>query len=204
MFVGLFAFLLTGCLETYTGLYALSLDAKSPEQVEEKYGKGKDIYVEKNRYIYEDKLIKISFPQPTRDISFSIENKIDRSIKIIWDGAAYIDEYNSSHRVMHSGVKFISRDQPQAPSVIVAGAILEELAYPADYAYYESGKYGGWRQNPILPTQKTFIETVAGFTDKVENFSGKTIGILLPLEIETTIYEYTFLFKIISARVAKY
>ena len=199
--VGVCTFLLTGCIGGYTGHYSFSLEkVERPKETRQRYGEKENIFIEENRYVYEDNLLKILFFPTARQISFSIKNKTDHSIKIIWDEAAYIDEDNSSHRVMHSGVKFMSRDQPQAPSVVVAGGTLEDMVYPTDYAYYS----GGWKQNPLLPTEKAFAEEVAEFTRRVKDLWGKRIGILLPLQIEGVINEYTFMFKITNAWVRDY
>lgn len=203
--VGVCTFLLMGCIGGYTGHYSFSLEKVGrPKETRQRYGEKENIFIEENKDAYEDNLFKILFFPTARQIDFSIKNKTDHSIKIIWDEAAYIDEDNSSHRVMHSGIKFISRDQPQAPSVVVAGGTLEDLVYPTDYAYFVSGKYGGWKQNPLLPTKKAFAEEVAEFTRRVKDLWGKRIGILLPLQIEGVTNEYTFIFKITNASVIDY
>lgn len=202
--IGVCTLLLTGCIGEYTGHYIFSLEkVVRPKETKQRYGEKENIFTEKNRYVYEDKLLKIFLLPTVREIDFSIKNKTDHSIKIIWDEAAYIDENNSSHRVMHSGIKFVSRNQPQAPSVVVAGGTLEDMVYPTDYAYFVSGRYGGWKQNPLLPTEKAFTETVAEFTRRVEDLWGKRIGVLLPLQIEGVTNEYTFIFKITNAWVEK-
>jgi len=165
--------------------YTFSLGkVEKSKEAKQKYGQG-SIFMEKEILGFEDSLIKISFGLSAVRINFSIYNKISNSIKIIWDEAAYIDENNLSHRIIHSGVKYITRDEPQAPSVVVPGKILEDLVYPTDYVYWNSGKYGGWKGKPLLPKDS-----------RAKELWEKEIGVLLPLKIENTVYEYTFVFKL--------
>jgi len=200
--VGVCTFLLTGCIgRGYTGQYSFVLEkVERPLNKGQRYGEKYTYFIKGDTCVYENNFFKILFSPTTRQISFSIKNKTDYPIKIIWDEAAYIDETNSSHRVMHSGVKFISRDQPQAPSVVVAGGTLKDLVYPTDYVSYNRG----WKENPLLPTKKAFAEEVAEFTRRVEDLWGKRIGVLLPLQIGGTINDYTFTFKITNAWVRDY
>lgn len=190
--LGISTVFLSGCLEVPR--YSFSLEkVERPKETRERYGEKENIFMEENKYGYEDGLIKIVFFPTTRKIDFSIRNKTSHSIKIIWDEAAYIDEDNSSHRVMHYGVKFISRNEPQAPGVVAAGGTLEDMVYPTDYVYYSNG----WEQRSLFPnTGRRFSETETEYENRITSFSGKRFGILFPLQIEGVTNEYTFIFRI--------
>jgi hypothetical protein len=101
---------------------------------------------------------------------------------------------------MHSGVKYIDRNNPQPPSVVVRGGAITDDILPSDSVYYASGDFGGWREEPLLPNSGIGIGARALKT-KAEKYSGKTYQVLLPLEIESIINEYIFIFKINNVKV---
>ena len=117
-----------------------------------------------------------------------MENKSDNSIKIIWDEAVYIDEDNSSLKVIHSDVKYVD-GKAQPLTVIVKKTKINDLVTPLDNIYYVNpSKYssGGWHKLPLFSVQKS---------------AGKTVKILLPIQIQETINEYIFSFKINHTRI---
>lgn len=201
---------LTGCFAEYTGHYSFLLErVERPEETKQRYGREKNIFREEDSHVYEDNLMKIQLSPTEMFIFFSIENKADYSIKILWDEVTYVDENAISHRVMHRGVSFYTRNQPQAPSVIPPGSTLTDRVSSADCVLPESSeighlmkdKYGTWRQIPMLPVERKFGEPVVEFSNRIESFRGKRIGILIPLEIEGVRNEYTFVFLIKDAWV---
>ncbi len=172
--------LLVGCIRIRTiRWYDLALErVERPVETKQRYGE--DIFIDERTCVYEDALMRILFSTGAKSICFSVINKTDRSIKIIWDESAYIDENKSSHRVMHAGVRYISRDEPQTPSVVPAGSKLEETIYPTDSFYYDSAH--GWRQKIWFPI----------------NPLGKKIGVLLAVQAERVTNQYTFIFRIVE------
>ena len=99
-----------------------------------------------------------------------------------------------SKRVMHSGVKYIDRNNPQPPTTVVRGATISDLVFPTDNVYWVSGRYGGWREKPLFPSLSPVSpeELLA----QAKQYVGKTVQVLLPLQIEDVINEYIFAFKI--------
>ena len=156
-------------------------EVEQPENVKDQYSKSKiTIFAEENetKNSYEDDFIKIIWLPALTEFSFTLENKSDNSIKIIWDEAVYIDEDNSSRKVMRSGVKVIAKKTK-----------INDLVIPVDNIYYDNpSKYysGGWRIRPLFSVQKS---------------AGKTVKILLPIQIQETINEYIFSFKINHTRI---
>ena len=112
-----------------------------------------------------------------------MENKSDNSIKIIWDEAVYIDEDNTSRKVFHSGVKYEDGEKAQPLTVIAKKTKINDLVAPVDNIYYASG---GWGIRSLFSVQKS---------------AGKTVKILLPIQIQETINEYIFSFKINHTRI---
>lgn len=189
-------FCLVGCLPYY-GVYSVGLqNVERSDAIKENYAESKIVNfkeAETSKYSYEDDLIKAVWLPMSTQFSFTLENKTDNSIKIIWDEAAYVDEKGSSGRVMHSGVKFIDRSNPQPPTVIVKKAKIDDIIIPTDNVYFVSGQYGGWRTKPLFPNRAATQEELKLLS---ENYIGKTIKILLPLQIQENISEYIFTFNV--------
>ncbi|MFY9125207.1 MAG: hypothetical protein WAO59_08170 [Bacteroidales bacterium] len=190
------AVMMTSCM-TYQGFYIVGLqNVERPENAKERYGESKIVNFEeegKTKYSYEDDMIKIVWLPLSTQFSFTLQNKTDHSIKIIWDEAAYVDPNGSSGRVMHAGVKYIDRNNPQPPTVIVKNAIIDDMIVPTDNIYYVSGQYGGWRIKPMLPNRANTQEELNALT---QQYIGKEVRVLLPLEIQGTVNEYIFTFKV--------
>lgn len=51
---------------------------------------------------------------------------------------------------MHSGVKYIDRNNSQPPNIIPKNASLSDVIIPTDNIYYVSGQYGGWRDGQVV------------------------------------------------------
>ncbi|RLI46562.1 hypothetical protein DRO69_02755 [Candidatus Bathyarchaeota archaeon] len=202
VFLVLITFFL-GCA-TYRAYYDIVLkEVERPVEAKERYGEQKITKVEEEgifKYYFEDQMVEIIWMPTSSQISFMLKNKTNHSIKIVWDEAAYVDENGESHRVIHSGVKYIDRNNPQPPSVVVRGGTISDIIIPSDKIYYVSGQYGGWRKNPLFPTTS---EEFDFFKKLVKKYVGKTIQVLLPLQIEDVINEYIFTFEIKDAEVRK-
>lgn len=141
---------------------------------------------------YEDSLIKINWQYAVSQLGFDLTNKSDQTLKLVWDDVAYINAENESGKVFHKGIKYIDRENSQAPSSIYKNTTLSDLVSPTSYTYYVSGQYGGWRSSPLIPTM------AAAFSKKVEykpELLGKIIRVALPLKTEEKTYEYVFIFK---------
>ncbi len=204
----------TPSITTYKATYEFSLTkVERPVKATKRFGKQKvDILKSdsKYKYFFEDNLVKVLWVVTNTQILFRIENKTDYSIKIPWDEAAYVDKNGSSHRVMHSGVKYTNRDAPQPPSVIVRRGSLEDIVFPTDYVRWNSGsRYtsGSWVEDPLFldydfhsSYSKGNYSTFDDFNEAVTSNEGKQIQVLLPLQIQDVINDYIFTFTVISAK----
>ena len=183
------AVMLASCSAYYhqEDIYKVRLrEVEQPENVKEQYSKSKiTIIAEENetKNSYEDDFIKIIWLPALTEFGFALENKSDNSIKIIWDEAVYIDEDNTSLKVMHSGVKYVDGEKAQPLTVIAKKTKINDLVRPVDNIYFIDN---GWH------TQSLF---------SVEKSAGKTVKILLPIQIQETINEYIFSFKITHTRI---
>ncbi len=198
---------LAGC-QTISAYYDIKLKkVERPAQARERYGE--QIITEfdeegVNKYFFEDEMVNIVWIPTAQLISFILTNKTDHSIKIIWDEAAYVDENGVSHRVMHSGTKLIDRDNSQPNSVVVRNGTITDIIFPTENVYYIGGQYGGWRELPLFPTSWDSYHNAQDAEEWKNNAKkciGKTIEILLPLQIEEILNDYIFTFEIENVEV---
>jgi hypothetical protein len=198
---------------TYRATYSFSLSVKRPEEALQRYGPQRIETVSSNqedyRYYFEDGMVGVLWAFRGTQMAFSLENKTEHSIRVPWDQAAFIDESGRSHRVMHAGVTFDDREKPQAPSVVVPMGLLKDLIAPTDYVRrrertgYAAGR---WEEKCLLPdfdfhgpSLKGEYATFADFENGAKSKVGKTIQVLLPLEIGDVVNDYIFAFRIDSA-----
>jgi hypothetical protein len=190
------AAIMTSCM-IYSGTYKVGLlEVESPKNIKQQFGETKIVNFQDQgvtKYSYEDGLIKIIWLPLKTQFSFSLTNKSDHSMKIIWDEAVYVNENGSSQKVFHSGVKYTDKNSTQPPTTVVKGASVEDLIMPTDNAYYVSGQYGGWQELPLF---RNSASTPEELNTLKASYVGKTVKVLLPVKIEDVTNEYLFTFKI--------
>lgn len=121
-------------------------NVEAPADAQKQYGETKIVTLEeegKSGHKYEDDYIDIFWFVGSSQFSFNLKNKSEYSIKIPWDDVTYINTVGSVGRVMHSGVKYIDRNNSQPTSVIPKGASLSDIILPTDNVYYVSGQVAG-------------------------------------------------------------
>ncbi len=194
---------LTSC-SAYTPFYDIGLlEVERPAQAKERYGEQKittTLEEGVTKYCFEDEMVKTVWLPTPNQVSFVLTNKTNHSIRIIWDEAAYVDEEGISHRVMHEGVKYIDREKPQPPTVVVRKATITDLVFPTDNIQYVSRGDKMWHKSPLFPTSAKTVDELKATT---AGYVGKTIQVLLPLQIEDVVNEYIFVFEIKTVDVRK-
>ena len=135
-----------------------------------------------SQYFYEDNVISILIMGGKKQFEFSLTNKMTNSIKIVWDEASLVDENNMVSKVVHKGVKYINAQDAQPATTIPGGASISELIAPTNRIEYADG----WYQQAIVSSNKGNDPDVVG----------KTIKVLLPIEVNGIINEYVFCFTI--------
>lgn len=128
------------------------------------------------------------------DVKFNFKNKSDKSYKILWNESVLIDVNGNTKKIFHNSVKIIDRDKDQIPTIIYGKSNLIDAVMPIDNVYYESGRYGGWRSNPILPTR---LSGLSGYEKPDDGLLGKTLRIVMPIEVEANRVEYIYEFEVI-------
>lgn len=125
-------------------------------------------------------------------IDLTIVNNHSSSIRILWDDAAFIDNEGSSHRIIHMGIKLIDKEKAQVPSVIPAGARLEDTIAPVDGLTLIDGNW-----SIALPNYNKFDNMNSAENTlqlyKTNPYYTET-KLLLPIEIDGKKIEYTLTF----------
>jgi hypothetical protein len=201
---------------TMVALYGSALsNVDRPQTTKDRYGAGEDILpLSGDRYVFEDSLLSATLGVAKSRVNFSIRNKSDHSLKLVWDEAVFIETDGQTGRVAHSGVKYVDRNESQPSSVIPAGSSLSDFVLPTNRIYYREGIYrayysnpGGWEELPlVLPAMK---QMSPGDSAAARQFSrganlneGKRFGVVLPLEVDGALNEYTFWFEIRKVAVS--
>lgn len=156
-------------------------------------------------YNFEDDYIDISWSFDYSELDFELINKTNKTIKIIWDEAAYVDENGNSSNIMHNGVKYSNRNESQKPSIVVKNGKLNDAILPTSKAYYSTPTQytsGSWVHSPLFPrvvelSEKEVIESCEGVI-------GLEVKVLLPIEIEGITYEYIFTFRVEDLTIITY
>ena len=159
--------------------YTLSKVIK-PSNKSIRYGKIEER--QSDSYFYEDNVISIFIVGGSKQFEFSLTNKMTNSIKIIWDEASFVDADNLVSKVVHKGVRFIDATNSLPATTIPSGASISELIAPTNRIKYSDG----WYQQSIISSNKSDDPNVVG----------KTVKILLPIEVNGVVNEYVFCFTI--------
>lgn len=173
--------------DLFKGKYEASLiKVEKPDNPNLRYGK--TIIIDKDsvgmtRYGYKDSQVDIAIWVSHDKINFIIKNISDKTQKLIWDEAVFVDMYGTTSKVAHYGTKYSQMEESQPASVIIKGAKLEDVAYPTNKIKYDDIVMKDWIHEPIFPYNHT--------TDKLPS-----IRLMLPILIKDVVNEYTFEFGI--------
>lgn len=155
----------------------------------------------KTKFTFDDSLVRVTIFPASDGFAFRLANKTNHSIRIVWDDAAIVGPTGESGRVLHSGVKYIDRNNSQPPTVVVAKGFVTDMAVPTSNVSFSSGQYGGWDTSPFLPRPRMAPENRQSIlADLQDRFRGKTVKLLLPLQIEGFTNDYLFTFSIVDVQ----
>jgi hypothetical protein len=152
---------------------------------------------------FDDDKITSNFIIGDKQINFTLKNKTNDVMKIIWDEASIV-QFGTTHKVMHNGVKYIDRNSSQPPSVVPPQASINDLVLPADNVYYRDGYYstyssrpGGWEEHDLFP--KNDLNKPA-IKETIMNLKGQAFSIYLPIQYQGKTLDYTFNFTITNVQ----
>lgn len=170
--------------EAKSGRYIAKLSSvEKPSNPEIRYGEKSLTSTEDkvSKYLYVDNVLSIIiFASPTQ-FNFELKNISDNSLKVVWDEAVIVDIDGSTSKVMHKGTKYSARNESQPASTIIKGAMLDDLAAPTDKVRY-SDVLKEWINDSMFPSKM--------------GQSGKTLTLMLPIQIKDVVNEYIFVFDL--------
>lgn len=186
--------LLSSCGAGSVAKYSVGLKTvESPANAKQQFGETKVINFQDgttDKYRYEDDYINIVWHVGSKQFYFDLLNKSGHTLKINWDDISFVDVNGKTGRVMHSGVKYIERNNSQPSTTVPKGATLSDILLPTDNVYYTSGT---WNERYLIPcVYKNNAAKQAG----APLYVGKTMTIMMPIIIENIQNDYTFTFSI--------
>jgi len=105
--------------------------------------------------IFENNDIKVIFSigetKGAKVLAIRIYNKTNQLVSIIWDESLITDNRGQAVRPIHLGIKFISIDRPQLPTIIPPNGFIDDVMIPQTHIYYS----GGWR---VVPLSEKILE----------------------------------------------
>ncbi|MGY6278392.1 hypothetical protein [Methylomonas sp. MgM2] len=153
--------------------------------------------------MFKTKEVDFSWEPNSNTFVFKLKNKSDKTVKIVWDSVVFIDSFDESHKVIHSGVRLVDRNSSQPPTVIVKGSHVNDTLQPADYINWVSSYSsvpGRWDEQSILPT------TIYGgnadrtaFREIITAQVGKKLKVMMTLDFSGVLKEYLFEFEVKKA-----
>lgn len=135
--------------------------------------------VPNDQLVYENDTLKIGLSISkinVRTIEFSLHNKLQVPLKLIWDDMSISFDGNTS-RVMHKGTKFVDRNILQPNTNIPSQGYVNETIAPNDYTRLKCDKAQRceWVNTAFLPVK---------YNRNVVAYKGSTISLLLAYQIE--------------------
>jgi hypothetical protein len=187
----------------YQPVYETELvSVERPAKAKERYGPQVITSVRdsnRTKYAFADSLVKVVI-YPAKDrVAFDLSNQTQHSIKIPWNDAAFVGVDGKSESVMHTGVKYNECSSPKAPSVVVQRGSMDDELIPCSHVSFG---YSSWIISNLIPTAPVTASDTARIMGAAQQYVGKTISVLLPLQIEDVVNDYLFTFQIKSARLA--
>jgi hypothetical protein len=192
----LLAMLLTlnSCSSLMT-MYNVELtQVESPENARKQYGETKIVTQNDEgttKYSYTDDYIQIAWRVGTDRFYFDLKNRTSHTIKIDWDAISYIDIEGRTQRVIHTGTKYIDKNNAQAKTNLPRNASIVDILMPVDNIIYSA--YIGWRVANLIPS---FYDTQELQQAHQNQYLGRKMYILFPIEIEGITNDYIFEFNI--------
>ena len=118
-------------IENFDPLFNLSINGKNVP-----YQDGAWVYETADYSLFTNFGSSVSFlgrERGAQGIAVSLVNKTQDRLAIVWDNTSFIDSDGSSSNVFHTGVRFVERNNPQAPTVVPPNARVDDEILPSDF-----------------------------------------------------------------------
>lgn len=161
-------------------------EVRRPEDVSEEWGEYEISEAEEEGYAYEDELVRVVTIPTNMSFTLIIENKTEHTVQLVWDQASFVGPDGNSSRVTsgQTKVKDVGQSQPATP--IPAKAKTDVTAIP-NVLIYDSDGDGIDDVNPMFS---------AADSAEFEDYEGEKMRLVVPLKVEDTVNEYTFVYDV--------
>lgn len=129
----------------------------------------------------------------------TLKNKTPKSLVILWDQSVFVDPDGYCYGVIPSGINYIDKDRFTKPTKVVGNKMVNKRILPGDFVTLNP--QSGWVENPYLP--KTSRGDLRQFSKLVSSYEGKEITVLLAIEYNNQVTEYSFIFEITGSGIIK-
>lgn len=154
------------------------------------------------RYSFEDAMIRAVFLVRESDVLMDLTNKTQFSLRLLWTETTMVLPEGSPSPVMMNGWKYTDCRAEKPPAVIPKGVTISDVIIPCARLSFSSN----WIEAPLFPggTRYANDSTVSRVTEEMrKQMLGKSVSLLLPLQIEGVTNEYTFRFSVDSVNVRR-
>lgn len=184
------AFTQIGCAAPTVDADMRLTEVRRPEEASEQWG-DYEIEEAEDGLAYEDDLVRVVTIPTNGMFVLNIENKTDHSVQLIWDRASFVGTTGSSSKVTSGDTRVMDVGQSQTPTPIPANASTTVTAIPNAVIYDNDGD-GVDDVNPLF---------AASDSTEFDEHEGETARLIVPLEVEDTVNEYTFVFEVRDLQV---
>lgn len=133
-------------------------------------------------YAYRDSLVQVVVVPLRGEFLLEIENETEYSLELIWDEMAYVGPNGLTSKVTSGETRVGDMGRAQTPTVIPAHARAAEIAVPNDQV--------------VMIGYDHIIRDFVNPGDDYRALEGKQIQLLVPLKVQDTVNEYTFIFEL--------
>jgi hypothetical protein len=81
--------------------------------------------------------------------NLTIKNTTNDTVEVVWDKVQYVENGQTKSGVMFEGIRYMEKEAPKAPSIVIPGGTLTRELQPTNNVTYAAGRYGGWRTTPM-------------------------------------------------------
>lgn len=134
---------------------------------------------------FRDKNIAVSFAIDGQSFQMRFENVTDAPVKIHWESAQYTDVTGQTQRLMHSGIRYVDRNNPIPDQTVAPHGVVEEAVIPVKNVFVSPQK-NGYDIRPLLPLD----------SDAAAGLKGKSVILFIPVEVNRQIIPYNFKIEI--------
>lgn len=141
---------------------------------------------------YSDSNIFVMFVPTAKEIQFTLKNRSNNYIKIIWDEAIFIDFTGENSRVFHAGVRYLDRNSSIPSTSIMPDGNISDVVVPCNNISWQND----WHTNWIYPDTSVLLDDSLKAVTISKGLLNSDFKIVLPININNTTIYYKFNFKL--------